>query len=339
MKHLKKFAAATGVACLLVSCGTSKITYLETYSPEESSLNLIKVTDEANNTVLAGGSFNPAYTDFSKSMYGASTNLGWYTHNLLSISPDGSKLAYCTRMNGQDNIMVRNAASLGTSTQRTFRNVHSFSWGSDNKLYFSDMNGNNAYICRVNAESGSLMDQLTNGMVNDYNPVLSADGKSIFFTRVTPTGPSIWSLNTTNGTLTSCSRGYSPCIIKNEPNAFYCVRNTATKESEIWYVDFVNGKESVVLSFKGMGFTNPQLSPDGKWLLCVGSSVSSITKKSNLDIYVVRTDGTRLTQLTYHPSNDTSPVWSADGRSIYFISSRANKTEAYNVWRMNFNLE
>ncbi len=333
--------AAAGVVCLLASCGSvSKVTYLETYSPEESSLNLVKVTDEANNTVIAGSTFKPVYnTDYSKTISGISLLKGWGAHNLLDISPDGSKLAYCTRMNGQDNIMVRNAGSLGTSTQRTFRNVHSFSWGPDNKLYFSDMNGNNSYICRVNAESGSLMDQLTNGSVSDYSPVLSADGKLVFFTRWTSSGPSIWSLNTTNGTLTSCARGFSPCIIKDNPNAFYCVRNTSSRESEIWFVDFVNGRESVVLSQKGKGFTNPKLSPDGKWLLCVGSSVSSITKEANLDIYVVRTDGSRLTQLTYHPSTDTSPVWSADGRSIYFISSRANKADAYNVWRMNFNLE
>lgn len=71
----------------------------------------------------------------------------------------------------------------------------------------------------------------------------------------------------------------------------------------------------------------------------MGNSVSNITRTNNLDIFVVRTDGSRLTQLTYHPQADTSPVWAADGRSIYFVSSRANKTNSYNIWRMNFNLE
>ena len=31
-------------------------------------------------------------------------------------------------------------------------------------------------------------------------------------------------------------------------------------------------------------------------------------------------------------------VWSADGKSIYFLSSRATKDQAYNIWKMNFNL-
>jgi len=86
-------------------------------------------------------------------------------------------------------------------------------------------------------------------------------------------------------------------------------------------------------------FTNPTLSPDGKWIAMVGNARSNISKTVNLDIFVIKTDGTNLTQLTYHPMNDCSPCWSADGRSIYFISDRANKMRYSNIWRMNFNIE
>ncbi len=343
MKKIRKFIAGAGMACLLASCGGSKaVVYMEAYAPEESGLNLVKVTDEANNTVVAGSSFKPnAYTNYTLNTQGICTKAGfaWNTHSVLDISPDGSQLAYCTRMNGQDNIMVRSTGAQGMSTQRTFRNVHSFSWGADNKLYFADINGSNIYICSTSAAQGSLMDQLTNGSVSDRCPIVSNDGKRVYFTRTGNSGPSIWSLNRDNGTLTSCARGYSPCLIKDNPNAFYCVRNSTAGRSEIWYVDYVKGQESLVLSDENRSFTNPKLSPDGKWIVCVGNSVSNITRTNNLDIFVVRTDGSRLTQLTYHPQADTSPVWAADGRSIYFVSSRANKTNSYNIWRMNFNLE
>lgn len=339
MRHLTIAAACL----LLASCGTTQL-YLDTYVPEESGLNLVKVTDEASNSVIAGSTFAPnAYT------YAGMTNMnagisqamgfGWHVNRLLDVSPDGRQLAYCTRMNKQDNVMVRSAGAQGVATQRTFRNIQSFSWGSDGNIYFSDMNGPNWYICSVNATAGSMMNQLTNGNVKDSDPMLSADGKRLFFTRIAGSGPSIWSLNRENGTLTSCSRGYSVCLIPDDPDAFYCVRNSTTGRSEIWYVNFVKGQESLIASDENRSFTNPRLSPDGKWLVCVGNSISNVTKKPNLDIFVVRTDGSRLTQLTFHPQTDTSPVWSADGRSIYFISSRANEDQAYNVWRMNFNLE
>ncbi len=340
MKQFRNLFIITGVAMALVSC-KSKFIYLDTFAPEESSLNIVKITQEENSTVLAGASDRTYYSgsQYATKTLGVSKYIEWGVHNLLEVSPDGKQIAYCTRMNKQDNVMIRKTGSVGAATQRTFRNVHSFSWGKDNKLYFSDANGQNNYICRVNAESGSMMDQLTSGSVNDLNPVVSDDGKTIFFTRTSTSGPSIWSLDTSNGTLTSCSRGYSPCLIKDNPNAFYCVRNTSDYQSEIWYIDFVKGKETVILSSKETSFTHPRLSPDGKWLLVVGNSLSNISNKHNLDIFVVRTDGTRLTQLTYHPDNDTSPAWAADGRSIYFISPRANKEKMNNIWRMNFTLE
>lgn len=341
MKTIKNIPVYLSFISIFSSCMSTKI-YMETYAPEESSLNLVKVTDEANNSVVAGTSFryNP-YINYSNSTQGICQTAGfaWNTHSVLDISPDGKQLAYCTRMNGQDNIMIRSSGAQGMATQRTFRNVHSFSWGNDNQLYFSDINGQNNYICSINAQSGSLMNQLTNGFVNDLNPVVSANGKLVYFTRITSTGPSIWSINRDNGTLTSCSRGYSPCLIKSNPNAYYCVRNSTSGRSEIWFVDYVKGQESLILSDVNRSFTNPKLSPDGKWIVCVGNSVSNISRQNNLDIFVVRTDGSQLTQLTYHPAIDTSPVWAADGRSIYFVSSRANKTNSFNIWRMNFILE
>ena len=184
-----------------------------------------------------------------------------------------------------------------------------------------------------------MMKQHTNGAVVDSDPVVTTDGTLLFFVRSSNTGPSIWSLDRKDGTLTSCARGYNPCVIPGKNNAFYCVRNSTAGRSEIWYVDYVKGEESLVLSDVNRSFTNPCLSPDGKWIACVGNAKSSISGKNNLDIFVVRTDGSNLTQLTYHPESDVCPVWSKDGRSIYFISSRANKERSYNIWRMNFNYE
>ena len=54
---------------------------------------------------------------------------------------------------------------------------------------------------------------------------------------------------------------------------------------------------------------------------------------------MVRTDGSRLTQLTYHEGHDLSPVWAPDGKSIYFLSQRGSEKGIYNIWKMNFDLK
>lgn len=78
MKKIRKFIAGAGMACLLASCGGTKaVVYMEAYAPEESGLNLVKVTDEANNTVVAGSSFKPnAYTNYTLNTQGICAKAG-----------------------------------------------------------------------------------------------------------------------------------------------------------------------------------------------------------------------------------------------------------------------
>lgn len=356
MKKIYLGTIALSVA-LLTSCGSSKVV-LDTAAPEEQGLNIQKITDESSNTVLgsttqlagnkrAGGYLGsylsaviPSVSNFALTSRGGSRDAKYYwgTGRLLSISPDGTEIAYLNRSNKQDNVMIRKAGSQGASTQRTFRDVGDMSWGTDGNLYFSDYSdGEHSQIGATNAKAGSIIRQLTNNNI-DSNPVLSKDGKLLLFTRMDKSGPSIWSLNLDDNTLTSCARGYNPCFTGSSNDEFLCVRNSTSGVSEIWKVDYVKGQETLILSDKKRGFTNPTVSPDGQWVLVQGNSKSSVKKKENLDIFAVRIDGSNFTQITYHPATDCCPTWSADGKYIYFISSRGNKDDYYNVWRMRFAL-
>ncbi len=352
---MKKIIFAQSLICVmfLSSCGGSKVV-LDTSAPEEQGLNIQKITDENSNTVLGsgtqlaskrGGFLSSLTSALPTSNFALSTKGGsksskyyWGTGRLLAISPDGSEIAYLNRSNKQDNIMIRRAGSQGASTQRTFRDVGDMSWGNDGNLYFSDCSdGEHSQIGATNAHAGSIIRQMTNNNL-DTNPIVSKDGKLLLFTRVDKSGPAIWSLNLSDNTLTSCARGYNPCFTGTSNDEFICVRNSTAGVSEIWKVDYVKGQETLILSDKKRGYSNPSVSPDGQWILVQGNSKSSVKKKENLDIFAVRIDGSNFTQITYHPASDCCPVWSPDGNYIYFISTRGNKDESYNVWRMRFAL-
>ena len=334
-----KFNHLGGVALIalmsLASCGAPK--FMASYAPEESGLNLMKITDETANTVAGNRSNN--YFVPTDGMGGCSSaKFSWSTGRLLDVSPDGSELAYVSIMNNQWNVMVRKSGPQGTATQRTFRSVNDFSWGVDDNLYFGDaVDGSRIQISSTNAHVGSIMRQLTNNNT-DLNPILSADGKKLYFTRVDRSGAFVWSYDLTNGALTSCCRGYNPYPIGDGSDEFICVRNSSFGTSELWHVNYEKGQETLILTDKNRGFSSPCVSPDGEWILCQGNSKSSISKKNNLDIFVVRKDGTGFIQLTYHPADDCCPVWSEDGKYIYFISSRANDNDAFNIWKMRFDL-
>lgn len=344
------------LSCLLAFGCYAKKTNESEYVVEESGLNVTKITDESLNSVigpksnkgviaratggLLGGVGNltrGVSGSFAKEFTSGSKKAGctWSPIRTLAMSPDGSELGYITRKNKQDNVMIRKSTGASASTQRTFRNVNDFCWGPDENLYISDfVDAETSSIGMVDAHKGSTMRQITSSNI-DRNPA-TIDGKKIFFTRMEANGPMIWCFNSENGELVSCARGYQ-CTPVSE-DEFYCVRNTTDGTSEIWKVNFVNGQETLIVSNKEQGYSNPSISPDGQWILLQGNAKSSSSKKQNLDIFVVRPDGSQLTQLTYHPSDDMCPIWSADGKNIYFISSRGSKNGAYNVWRMNFNL-
>lgn len=262
----------------------------------------------------------------------------WLSNHILDISTDGNNIAYLSYRNNTTNIFIKELSKQGSSIQRTNRTgVLDFSYSPDGKhLCFSETRGKITQIFQTNANNGYVCRQITNGN-QDYSPTYSSNMQLIFFARQEMNGLSIWSYNIQNNFLSNYSSGMNPCPIKGE-NSFLCTRINGAGKSEIWKINYETGVEECIISSPQRSFTTPTLSPDGQWILFVGES--DIDKGNfsylNTDIFVCHIDGTRFSQITYHAADDLSPVWSKDGKFIYFISQRGDKTGIANIWRMNF---
>lgn len=77
--------------------------------------------------------------------------------------------------------------------------------------------------------------------------------------------------------------------------------------------------------------TDPQISPDGKWVAYTVTYYSKETNKGNSDIWLVSINGGEPRQLTNSPKADNSPRWLPDGKSIAFISARDGDPQIYTV--------
>ncbi len=307
------------------------------FVPEEGGVKFEKITEDAD--AVDGTNL----VSRSTTIFGSKkTNMmDWWVVPMIAVSPDGKRIGYINNKNNTTNIMVKNASKGGASTQRTFRSkVEGFSWSPNGKeLCFTERRNGHYGIYLVSAEQGTVVKQISNSNDNDLGGVITPDGNTIYFHRGEGyLGYSLWSYDRKTNLFSNYSRGMTACPIPNDKNSVYCARFTEKKESEIWRVNFQTGVEELILGAPDKSYTSPQLSPDGQWLLVVGSSRAEKEKRDNTDIFVVRTDGTQFTQLTYHPGNDLSPVWSPDGKSIFFLSERGSKERKFNVWRMDFNL-
>ena len=77
--------------------------------------------------------------------------------------------------------------------------------------------------------------------------------------------------------------------------------------------------------------SDPQVSPDGKWIAFSVRDTDLDANRGRFDVWVAAIDGSLTTRLTTHPDNDQDARWSPDGRWIYFLSSRSGSSQ---VWRI-----
>lgn len=351
---MKKIFILAALLMAVSGVEAKKFKYTSVNVPEEGGISFVQITREGSDVT------GPRFYSW-----------GWFSGNSLSVSPDGNMITYTAYKNKTRNIYLANTNSSGSSVQRTFRSgVNTAMFSPDGEeIVFSELRDNNSNINVTSAAGGNIIRQISTG---EY-PAFSSDGNKVFFARyensnsvfvgklgklgkgslVSISNYSIWSYDRTNGQLTNYTSGKNPRPLEGR-NAFICERVNEQGYGEIWLIDIDNGSETLILSQPGKNFTTPSVSPDGQWIVLVANSFSNaknITvetkkrlfsyneKKANTDIFVVKMDGTNLTQLTYHKGNDCEPTWSPDGQYIYFKSQRGSQTGEYNVWRMNFTLK
>jgi Tol biopolymer transport system component len=96
-------------------------------------------------------------------------------------------------------------------------------------------------------------------------------------------------------------------------------------QGDIWRVGAAGG-EAVALTKGPWYYFEPVWSPDGQWI------AFTVDTGGNLDIGVVRADGTGLLRLTEDEAVDIEPAWSPDGQDLYFVSSRSR---GFDIFRLH----
>ena len=82
--------------------------------------------------------------------------------------------------------------------------------------------------------------------------------------------------------------------------------------------------------------SEPALSPDGRTAVFTVRETDLAANRGRTDLWALdmATKGAQPRRLTTHPEGDSSPEWTADGREIYFLSTRSGSSQ---VWRLPAN--
>ncbi|MDQ2841155.1 MAG: S9 family peptidase [Acidobacteriota bacterium] len=81
--------------------------------------------------------------------------------------------------------------------------------------------------------------------------------------------------------------------------------------------------------------SNPQMSPDGKWVAYTVSSIDTKTDKRQTHIWMANWEGNQELQLTNGSESESSPRWSPDGKYLSFVSSRSGQSKGSQIWILN----
>jgi TolB protein len=100
-----------------------------------------------------------------------------------------------------------------------------------------------------------------------------------------------------------------------------------TNQGDVWTVDVASGTERrIPLGIEPV--LDAVVAPDG---LRLAFSFGIAGSRDGNDIWVARIDGSGRELLTQLPSLQHEPVWSVDGRMLYFLSGSGQQT--HDIWR------
>ena len=231
---------------------------------------------------------------------------------------------------------LANASSEKTSGKNY--NSHPAYCAAIDKLVFRyyTAGANSSDIYMMAASQGKALTQITDSRGEwEDNPSFSPDGKYIIYDK-SPSGVNkrdgeIWIKNRETGENTLLGKGAQPSFSPDGQTIAYIKYSGV--DADIFTMT-IDGENQVQVTDSKKGFAqNPRWSPDGRFLI-----FSALKDNRNSDIFVIRTDGEMLTQLTTNESTDAQPYWTSDGY-IYFTSDRGGKKGNFQIWRFKYEHE
>ena len=241
----------------------------------------------------------------------------WY---LLSRPRSGTREAPAT---------LRNSTFTQLTDQAGPEYFPSISPDGKSLVYASYASGNwDIYFQRVGGKNSvNLTKDSTAG---DTQPAFSPDGERIAF-RSEREGGGIFVMGATGESVKRLTDfGFNPAWSPDRKEIAYgeesIVINPAMRwssNSRIWAVSVATGEKRLVVT-EG---TQPNWSPHGHRIALCGR----LKPGGRRDIHTIPAGGGEPVEVTKDPAMDWNPVWSPDGKYLYFASDRGG---SMNLWRV-----
>ena len=202
-------------------------------------------------------------------------------------------------------------------------------------VYASPVSGNQEIYLQSTA--GQTAINLTKHPSGDVNPAFSPDGESIAF-RSDRDGGGLFVMGRTGESVRRLTaNGFTPAWFPDGRQIVYATLMAPNVESrgggvsELWAIDARGGEPRRLYAGDAL---QPRVSPQGHRIAFWGIQIDPSTNRyssPNRDLWTIAADGSDPVRLTDDESTEWNPVWSTDGRWLYFLSNRSG---SMNLWRI-----
>jgi Tol biopolymer transport system component len=258
-----------------------------------------------------------------------------------AFSRDGRRLAYvaCSGLVGQRvcdvNVidLQEDYSPAGPPRQVASggRQPRLVAWSRDGMSVVYDTNRRGPWeLWRASLDGATVPERLEIPGEHSRQPAIAAAGNRLVFERMVEL-TSVFALRRNaqpEPVLVSSTWDYNPQFSPDGRRIAFSSRRSGDVE-EIWLSAADGSDARQLTSGPGRRQTLPAWSPDGRQIAFESTSVSTGT-----DIWVVPADGGTPRQMTNDPGQENAPMWSRDGKRIYFVSNRGGPAPWGDTWQI-----
>ncbi len=178
------------------------------------------------------------------------------------------------------------------------------------------------------AKSGRIIKVAGNSAVRYREARFLPDGKSIVVLSTEGGETEFWKYSA-NGTAAPEQWTHDAKVLRWEgipsPEGRWLAHRD--KDQQLWVYDIKNKQNKRIAQSMESDFDNLSWSPDSRWLAYVETAADQFGQ-----IKVLNVDSGAIQPITSDRYNSIDPVWSSDGKWLYFLSDRMLKTTVDSPW-------
>lgn len=178
------------------------------------------------------------------------------------------------------------------------------------------------------AKSGRIIKIAANSAVRYRDARFSPDGKSIIVLSTESGETEFWKYPA-NGIGTPEQWTHDAAVLRWEgipsPDGRWLAHHD--KDQQLWIYDTKTKQNKRIAQSMNGGFEDLSWSPDSRWLAYVETAGNQFSQ-----IKVLNVESGAIQIITSDRYNSGNPVWSSDGKWLYFLSDRMLKTTVYSPW-------